>query len=131
MTTIPEQSQKYPLLTALLEQRTLALQGLYSIRDAAKIFGVSTRTIQEWCRDGKLPSRDLPGRHRFLSEDLEQFLQTSVKRRKRSPDADRGSERHGRSLGTERTMSRPRQVARSLGRKEQSSLFRQSDHPSS
>jgi excisionase family DNA binding protein len=132
MTNATEHAQRYPLLTALLEQREFPLQGLYTVRDAAKIFGVSTRTIQEWCRDGKLLSRDLPGRNRFLSEDLEHFLQTSVKTREGSSDGSNSvSERRRRSLGEDRTLSRPREVARSLVRKKQSSLFKQSDHLSS
>ena len=70
----------YPLLRALLEQRSLPLQGIYTNHDAAQIFQVSVRTIQDWSRDGKLRTRDLPGRGRFLSEDLEAFLQGSVRR---------------------------------------------------
>ncbi len=73
--------RQYPLLESLLEQKGLKLLGIYTVRDAAKIFGVSRRTIQEWVRDGKLIARDLPGRGRFLSEDLEQFLERSLKTR--------------------------------------------------
>jgi len=77
------ESRPYPLLQPLLEQKSLGLKGIYTIRDAATIFGVSRRTIQEWVRDGKLMARDLPGRARFLSEDLEQFLEKSVRRREK------------------------------------------------
>lgn len=70
----------YPLLRALLEQRSLSLRGIYTNHDAARIFQVSVRTIQDWSRDGKLCARDLPGRGRFLSEDLESFLQDSVRK---------------------------------------------------
>lgn len=68
---------RYALLEALLAQLGLVLKGLYTISDAAQIFGVSRRTIQDWIRDGKLNARNL-GRYRFLSEDLESFLQNSV-----------------------------------------------------
>jgi transposase len=74
----PETTQ-YPLLEALLRQRGLRLRGIYTNRDAAQIFQVSVRTIQEWSREGKLQARDLPGRGRFLSEDLEAFLQKSAR----------------------------------------------------
>ncbi|MFB3921997.1 MAG: helix-turn-helix domain-containing protein [Terriglobia bacterium] len=70
----------YPLLEQLLAAVGRRLQGIYTIRDAAAIFGVTPRTIQERCRAGKLPSRDLPGRGRFLSEDLEAFLRNSVRK---------------------------------------------------
>jgi hypothetical protein len=69
----------YPLLEPILRQKGLAPQGIYSGRDAARIFGVSVRTIRDWCREGKLRSRDLPGRGRFLSTDLETFLESSLR----------------------------------------------------
>jgi len=74
------EAARYPLLEQLLAAAGRQLQGIYTIRDAAKIFGVTPRTIQERCRDGRLPSRDLPGRGRFLSEDLEAFLRNSVRK---------------------------------------------------
>ena len=77
----PQHVARYPLLEALLEQKGLELKGIYTVRDAARIFGVSVRTIQDWVRNGKLLARDLPGRGRFLSEDLERSLQDSVRRR--------------------------------------------------
>ena len=81
MTTPDGEFHRYPLLEALLEQKGLQLRGIYTVRDVAAILGVSRRTTQEWCRDGRLTSRDLPGRGRFLSEDLEPFLRESQRRR--------------------------------------------------
>jgi transposase len=72
----------YPLLEALLAQRGMSLKGIYTYRVTAQIFDVSVRTIQEWIREEKLQARNLPGRGRFLSEDLEDFLINSRKRRK-------------------------------------------------
>lgn len=69
---------RYPLLEALLAQKGLPLKGLYTNNDAAQIFGVAARTIQDWRQNGKLKGRDLPGRARFLSEDLEAFLENSA-----------------------------------------------------
>jgi Helix-turn-helix domain len=69
----------YALLEPILKQKGLQLQRIYTNQDAARIFGVSVRTIQDWCRDGKLVSRDLPGRGRFLSDDFELFLQESLR----------------------------------------------------
>lgn len=74
---------KYPLLKTLLDERRLSLKGTYTNRDVAKIFGVSVRTIQDWSRNGDFKPRHLPGRARFLSEDLEQFLLNSSKSRNR------------------------------------------------
>jgi transposase len=71
-------NQRYPLLEALLRERGLSLKGIYSKPDAAALFNVSVRTIHDWCRAGRLRQRQLPGRGRFLSEDLESFLQNSL-----------------------------------------------------
>ena len=70
----------YPLLASLLAQKGLELKVTYKVRDAAQMFDVSIRTIQDWIRDRRLPARNLPGQARFLSEDLESFLQNSARR---------------------------------------------------
>jgi transposase len=72
--------RRYPLLEPLLAQKGLPLRGTYTIRDVAAMFGVSVRAIQERVRIGQLRARDLPGRARFLSEDLEAFLQSSQRK---------------------------------------------------
>ena len=74
------ESSGYPLLENLLKQKGLRLKGIYTNRDAAEIFGVVPRTIQQWSRDGMLPTRNLPGRGRYLSEDLETCLRTSLRK---------------------------------------------------
>lgn len=71
--------KRYPLLTALLAQKGLHLKGTYTNRDVAKIFEVSIRAIQDRTSTGELRARDLPGRGRFLSDDLEEFLRNSTK----------------------------------------------------
>lgn len=75
---------RYPLLESLLAQKNLALKGIYTNHDAAEIFDVKVRTIQDWVRNGDISARNLPGRARFLSEDLEGFLQNS----ERNPAAE-------------------------------------------
>ena len=78
---MPNQSEpaKYPLLEEILALRQMTLQPMYTIRDVATLFGVSVRAIQSRVASGQLPSRDLPGRAKFLSADLEQFLRESRK----------------------------------------------------
>ena len=71
------QEQKYSLLESLLSEKGLRLKGTYTNRDVAELFGVSVRTIQERVTRGDLKTRDLPGRSRFLSWDLEEFLRNS------------------------------------------------------
>ena len=83
--TSGERLRKYTLLEALLAQKGLPLKGIYTTKDVAKIFGVSVRAIQERVRSGQIASRDLPGRARFLSEDLETFLQNSTKKAQVDP----------------------------------------------
>jgi hypothetical protein len=68
----------YPLLEALLSEKSLQLKGTYTYRDAAAIFDCSIRALQERIRSGQLQKRNLPGRGRFLSIDLEHFLEKSL-----------------------------------------------------
>ena len=63
-----------PLLTAVLRAKGLSLRPQYTTSDAAQIFGCTSRVIQERIQDGRWWARDLPGRGRFLSSDLEAFL---------------------------------------------------------
>jgi len=73
-------SPRYPLLEALFAQLGLTLKGRYSLADAAEALGSSRRTIQSWILDGKINARKM-GHYRFLSEDLEAFLQNSLIKR--------------------------------------------------
>ena len=77
MTSSP---RKYPLLEEILSIRNLPLQPTYSVRDFATIFGVTPRAIQNRIVSGQLVPRDLPGRARFLNEDIEAFLEASRKK---------------------------------------------------
>jgi uncharacterized protein YjcR len=70
----------------------LQLLPIYRIGDVALLFGVSPRTVHDWISDSRLRARDLPGRGRFLSQDLEDFLEGSVKNgRAPQPESQRGS----------------------------------------
>lgn len=76
----PNSTMKYPLLQEILQLNGRSLQATYSVRDLAELFNVSVRAIQNRVASGQIPSRDLPGRAKFLSEDLETFLAKSVKK---------------------------------------------------
>ena len=78
---MPSQSEppKYPLLEEILALRQMALHPMYTNQDVAKLFGVSVRAIQDRVASGKLAARDLPGRAKFLSCDLEEYLRKSKK----------------------------------------------------
>jgi hypothetical protein len=93
---------KYPLLEALLSERGLSLKGAYTNRDVATIFNVATRMIQDWTRNGYFKPRNLPGRARFLSADLEEFLQDSSK----SHDSATGDSGNLRSIARNRSQLR-------------------------
>jgi hypothetical protein len=69
----------YPLLGALLAEKGLTLKGTYTYPDVIRIFGGSKRALQDAVRDGRFTFRNLPGRAHWLSVDLEEFLQKSVK----------------------------------------------------
>jgi Helix-turn-helix domain len=71
---------RYPLLETVLAHKGLQLKGTYTVRDVAALFGVCVRAIQARIQRGELASRNLPGRAKFLSLDLEEFLQNSSRR---------------------------------------------------
>jgi len=71
----------FPLLQTILEQRGMIPKGIYTNRDAAELFDVSVRTIQDWITEGKLTARNLPGRGRFIAQDLEEFLAGSTRQK--------------------------------------------------
>jgi hypothetical protein len=71
---------KYPLLQELLEHKDRRLQATYTIHDLAQLFNVSVRAIQNRVASGQIPTRDLPGHARFLSQDVESFLSDSLKK---------------------------------------------------
>jgi hypothetical protein len=86
---------RFPLLDSLLEVRGLKRQAIYTVKTTAAVFDVSARTIDDWCCEGKMIPRDLPGHGRFLNEDFEEFLQRSQRRRKkREADSGEGEHRH-------------------------------------
>jgi excisionase family DNA binding protein len=70
---------RFPLLESVLANRGLQPCAIYSLREAAKVFGVSSRTLQDWISGKKLRARKLPGHGRFLPQDLEEFLAASAK----------------------------------------------------
>lgn len=76
----PNSTVKYPLLQEILSLKGRSLQATYTIHDVAQIFTASVRAIQNRVAAGKIQSRDLPGRAKFLSEDLEMFIVSSVKK---------------------------------------------------
>jgi hypothetical protein len=74
-----ETTTQYPMLEDILAKRNLPLQPMYTTRSAAEIFGVSARALQNWMTSGQLVGRNLPGRSRFLNQDIEAFLVSSRK----------------------------------------------------
>lgn len=80
---------RFPLLEEFLSLKNIPIQATYTVRDLARLFGVSGRAIQNRVSTGQISARDLPGRARFLSQDLEDFLVSSKKKK----DAYRGNRR--------------------------------------
>ena len=70
---------RYPMLEEILTRMNLPLQPMYTTRSVAKIFGVTARALQNWMASGQLVGRNLPGRSRFLNQDIEAFLVASRK----------------------------------------------------
>ena len=76
-----DEAKTLPLFERLRIHRGFPMKPILTLRDAAQLFSVSKRTLQDWIQKGKLVPRDLPGRGRFLPEDLERFLQDSLRTR--------------------------------------------------
>jgi hypothetical protein len=70
-------SSRFPLLEQLLSMQEMAIQPLYKTSDIARIFGVSIRSIQNYITAGRMSPRNLPGRAKFLPQDIEAFLDAS------------------------------------------------------
>jgi hypothetical protein len=80
MSNPENESRRYPLLESLLEQKHLPMKGIFTYHDLAKMLDAGVRTVQVWCKDKKIVVRDLPARGRFLAQDIEEFLERSVRR---------------------------------------------------
>jgi hypothetical protein len=72
-------TDSFPMLEAMLRIKGFQLQATYSIRDLAHLFNVSARAIQNRVASGQITARDLPGRAKFLPQDIEAFLSASKK----------------------------------------------------
>ncbi len=68
---------RYPLLETILAHKGLPLRAVWTLGDVAGLFEVTKRSIQFRVKSGQLKSRNLPGRAKFLSSDLEAFLASS------------------------------------------------------
>lgn len=73
------EANRYRLLEEILRIKGLSLQATYTIGDIARIFVVSIRAIQNRVASGQLIPRNLPGRAKFLTQDVEDFLLASRK----------------------------------------------------
>lgn len=74
------QMTSYPRLEAILSMKNLPLKPIYSNRDLAEIFGVSVKTIQNRVVTGELHPRNLPGRAKYLAQDVEDYIESSLKK---------------------------------------------------
>lgn len=74
--------QRYPRLCELLQYRGLPFRPMYTVTEAAAIFGVNRRTVLKMIAAGRIVPRDLPGRARFLAADLEEYLNNRNNSRK-------------------------------------------------
>ena len=66
-----------PVLRALLRDLGLPFLPRYTKSELVPVLGAEGRTLQEWMRDGRLPSRKLPNNVRCLPADVEEFLANS------------------------------------------------------
>jgi excisionase family DNA binding protein len=56
------------------------MDDLWDVRTAAAHVGLSTRTVYQFVRDGRIPGIRVGGRWRFRQSDLDSWLQSNVRR---------------------------------------------------
>jgi hypothetical protein len=78
---------QYPLLEEMLKILGMPLKASYSNRDLALLFNVSVRSIQSRVAAGQLIPRDLPGRAKYLTGDIESFLAASLRPQLNAPQS--------------------------------------------
>ena len=75
--SIPEFVERYrslyPKLAMLVDESGMDYASFFSMRKAARLLGVSTRTLQRWIEQGVLNARGI-GRGRLHAEDIEYLL---------------------------------------------------------
>ncbi|HWR14146.1 MAG TPA: helix-turn-helix domain-containing protein [Terriglobales bacterium] len=81
MATDSAKATRFPLLETLLVHKGIAMNGTFTVRQVADLFGVSVRAIQDRVKRGQLTPRNLPGHAKFLPVDLETYLANSSIRR--------------------------------------------------
>lgn len=82
MSSAATPEQRYPRLWELLQYRELPYRPMYMVTEAAAIFGVHRRTVLKMIAAGRIVPRDLLGRAKFLSSDLEDYLNNRCHNRK-------------------------------------------------
>ncbi|MDY4307571.1 helix-turn-helix domain-containing protein [Enterococcus mundtii] len=55
------------------------MKNYYSVNEVAEILGVTTRSVRNYLREGKLQGIKVGGKWKFSEENLSEFLQFSLK----------------------------------------------------
>lgn len=74
-----EDSDRYPTLCEWVAFHNLPLKPAYTVAEVARMFGVSTRTVQQWIVDGQIKTRKVPGRSKIFASHLEDVLSDQTK----------------------------------------------------
>ncbi len=53
---------------------TIDVPKFYDKKQVAEMLGVTTRTVQQYITDGKIPAKIIGGKWRIKEEDLKKFL---------------------------------------------------------
>lgn len=57
---------------------------IYGVEDLAKFFGVSKKTIWEWCKKGRLPAFKIGKEWKVRASDLNKTISQKISSRKES-----------------------------------------------
>ena len=58
------------------------LERMYSKKEVAELLGVTTRTIENFMNDGKLPSVLISNRRKFKESDIEKLMYEGTRTKK-------------------------------------------------
>lgn len=62
-------------------------EAIYNAEKLAKFFGVTKKTIQGWCKHGKLPGFKIGKQWKVRVADLQKMIDRKVKTTKENPSA--------------------------------------------
>ena len=68
---------------AAKSRHTRVIPGVYGTKELARFFGVTEKTVCEWCKEGKLPTFKIGHEWKIRVEDLRKTIDNKVRAREK------------------------------------------------